>query len=152
MSYEDDLVERADTDAQSRRNESPEMNREFAIAPHMLVEALAVGVLRSDRYYLDYTVPRNFEAVLNRFHFRVLEAIGPLDRYGVAHLTLNQCWGLLSKLPALDPDYLAWSEVQDEPPGNHDGPISKSRGWIDLVAVTQNAIVHLKEILKEYAR
>lgn len=135
----DDVVKHADEHAAKRRLEDPEMCKKRFVHLSNLVAALASGVLSADPYEPRpvYTVPQGFEAVLNRFHFRLTEKFPkhPMCVEGFAEISLNDAWEVLSSIPMLDPQYRAWIESR-----------------MDGTAVVQNAVHYLKLVLKEIER
>lgn len=135
----DDVVRHADEEATQRRLSDPEMSKKRFVHLSHLVAALSSGVLSADPYDPNpvYTVPSGFEAVLNRFHFRLTEKFPkhPMRVEGFAEISLNDAWEVLSSLPMLDPEYRKWVAHR-----------------MDGQAVIQNAIHYLKLTLREIER
>lgn len=144
-----DLMDRASAHAEAERMVDPELSTPKYWHRHSLVVLCAQGILNADPWYKGYTIPPNFEDVMNRIA-QDLQTDGPEDANGnndgeVICVSINDLRQWFHDHLHAIPIFKAWGESDEEISFSWRGSSTPSkRNGIDLIAVMQNITVALR--------
>lgn len=124
----------------------PEWSEPEHVHVHTLVEAFMHGIATADPWHKKYSLPPNFEAVVNWIAFCVQEEFGDTE---VPKLSLLEIEDKFREWAMQSPHFRAWNEPKD--PGTviavatRYTPTPDERDFIDLDALLRNASVFVRD-------
>lgn len=114
---------------------------------HDLVTAFAVGCLQADMWHDGYTIPPNFENIINWVAFCIQKYF---DNEEVPKVSLFEIRDLYMKWASENPHFLEWNKTDKLINFvTRNSPVPKERDFIDLDALVHNAALFLRDKLRK---
>lgn len=142
----DDAIKAADQLHNEKLACDPEWTEKTYYHIKTLIEAFAVGIISSDPYFKIYSLPPNFEKVMNimaellqkEFNYDTCPQVGLLKMKGV-----------YKRLAMTIPEYVAWNDFGGSQFTSRFDATPTEREFISLDVPPHNAVLHLRMHTRE---